>query len=159
MAGEFIKYSKDASSRISHLVGSIKTHVQMDRGSDLHPTNIHQDIDNTITLLGFKLREKNIEVKKNFCSDLPLIPAYVGELNQVWTNLIDNAIAALDRNGVITIETICNPKNITVSIMDNGTGIPAEILSRIFDPFFTTKKVGEGTGLGLDIVSRVVNRH
>ncbi len=156
---KIIKDLNDASSRISHLVGSIKTHVQMDRGSDLHPTNIHQDIDNTLTLLGFKLREKNIEVKKKFCNDLPLIPAYVGELNQVWTNLIDNAIAALDRNGVITIETTCDPKNIVVSITDNGTGIPAEIISRIFDPFFTTKKVGEGTGIGLDIVNRVVKKH
>jgi len=158
-AHKVVKDLGDASTRISHLVGSIKSHVQMDRGSDLQPTNIHQDIDNTLTLLGFKLREKNIEVKKKFCNDLPTIPAYVGELNQVWTNLIDNAIGALDRNGVLTIETFCDPKNIAVSIMDNGTGIPKEIQSRIFDPFFTTKKVGEGTGIGLDIVSRVVKRH
>lgn len=156
---KIIKDLNDASTRISHLVGSIKSHVQMDRGSDLHPTNIHEDIDNTLTLLGFKLREKNIEVQKKYCNDFPTVPAYVGELNQVWTNLIDNAIGALDKNGVLTIETSCNPKNITVSIMDNGTGIPAEIISRIFDPFFTTKKVGEGTGIGLDIVNRVVKRH
>ena len=93
-----------SSTRISHLVGSIKSHVQMDRGSDLHPTNIHEDIDNTLTLLGFKLREKGIEVKKKFCKDLPPIPAYVGELNQVWTNIIDNAIAALDKNGVLPLK-------------------------------------------------------
>ncbi|TKK72043.1 GHKL domain-containing protein [Ilyomonas limi] len=156
---KIIKDLNDASTRISHLVGSIKSHVQMDRGSDLQPTNIHEDIDNTLTLLGFKLRAKNIEIRKKYCTDLPVVPAYVGELNQVWTNLIDNAIGALDRDGVLTIETSCDPKNVTVSIMDNGAGIPADILSRIFDPFFTTKKVGEGTGIGLDIVKRVVKRH
>ncbi len=154
-----IKDLGDASSRISQLVGSIKSHVQMDRGGDLQSTNIHQDIENTLTLLGFKLREKNIEVKKNFCNDLPPVPVYVGELNQVWTNLIDNAIYALENKGLLTIETSCDPKNVTVCITDNGTGIPAEIVSRIFDPFFTTKKVGEGTGIGLDIVNKVVKRH
>ena len=149
----------DASTRISHLVGSIKSHVQMDRGSDLQPTNIHQDIENTLTLLGFKIREKNIEVRKKFCPTMPVIPAYVGELNQVWTNLIDNALFAIENGGMVSIETACDPKNITVTIADNGVGIPKEIVSRIFDPFFTTKKVGEGTGIGLDIVSRVVKRH
>jgi signal transduction histidine kinase len=131
----------------------------MDRGGDLQPTNIHQDIDNTLTLLGFKIREKNIEVRKKFCNNLPSVPAYVGELNQVWTNLIDNAIYALDKKGILTIETSCDPKNIKVCISDNGKGIPAEIMSRIFDPFFTTKKVGEGTGIGLDIVNKVVKHH
>ncbi|ULQ53336.1 ATP-binding protein [Flavihumibacter fluvii] len=149
----------EASNRISHLVGAIKSHVHMDRTNDLQPTNVHQDIENTITLLAFKLREKNIEVKKLFCPDLPLVPAFVGELNQVWTNLIDNAIFALEKNGELTIRTFCDPKTITVCIEDNGIGIPKEIRSRIFDPFFTTKKVGEGSGIGLDIVSRIVKRH
>ena len=149
----------DASTHISNLVGSIKSHVHMDRTNELHPTNIHRDIENTLTLLGFKLRGKNITVVKQFCDDMPDVPAYVGELNQVWTNLIDNAIFALSENGQITIETTCNPKEVTVRIRDNGTGIPKDILSRIFDPFFTTKKVGEGTGIGLDIVSRIVKRH
>jgi signal transduction histidine kinase len=156
------KITKDldeASTRISHLVGSIKSHVHMDRTNDLQPTNIHRDIENTLTLLGFKLREKNIEVNKKFCLNMPEVPAYVGELNQVWTNLIDNAIFALEKNGTLTVETSCDSKNVTVSIIDNGAGIPKEILSRIFDPFFTTKKVGEGTGIGLDIVNRIVRRH
>jgi signal transduction histidine kinase len=156
---KIIKDLAEASGRISNLVGSIKSHVHMDRTNDLQPTNIHPDIENTLTLLGFKLRAKNIEVKKKFCSDMTLVPAYVGELNQVWTNLIDNAISALDKNGVLTIETSCDPKNVTVNIIDNGAGIPKEIMSRIFDPFFTTKKVGEGTGIGLDIVNRIVKRH
>jgi signal transduction histidine kinase len=131
----------------------------MDRTNDLQPTNIHTDIENTLTLLGFKLRKKNIEIVKNFCSDMPMVPAYVGELNQVWTNLIDNAISALDQNGTLTIETKCTQKDVTVAVIDNGSGIPKEIISRIFDPFFTTKKVGEGTGIGLDIVTRILKRH
>jgi signal transduction histidine kinase len=88
-----------------------------------------------------------------------VIPAYVGELNQVWTNIIDNAIYAVDRNGELTIETTCTNKHVKVKIIDNGSGIPKEIMSRIFDPFFTTKKVGQGTGIGLDIVNRIVKRH
>ncbi|HSB94314.1 MAG TPA: ATP-binding protein [Flavitalea sp.] len=154
-----VKDLAEASSRISNLVGAIKSHVQMDRTNDLHPTNIHTDLDNTITLLGYKLREKNITVTKTYCEQLAEVPAYVGELNQVWTNIIDNAIYAIDKNGELSIETTCNSKNVKVKIIDNGAGIPKEIMSRIFDPFFTTKKVGQGTGIGLDIVNRIVKRH
>ena len=114
----------------------------MDRTNDLQPTNIHKDIENTLTLLGYKLREKSITVRKVFCSDLVDIPAHISELNQVWTNLIDNAIYAVDKNGELTIETSCDKKNVKVKIIDNGTGIPKENLSKIFDPFFTTKKNG-----------------
>lgn len=156
---KIIKDLAEASNRISHLVGSIKSHVHMDQTNDLQPTDIHLDIENTITLLGFKLREKNIDIKKILCPNLPMVPAFIGELNQVWTNLIDNAISALEKNGVLTIETGFDNKNVTVSIIDNGSGIPNEIMSRIFDPFFTTKKQGEGTGIGLDIVNRIVKRH
>jgi signal transduction histidine kinase len=154
-----IKDLGEASSRISNLVGAIKSHVHMDRTNELQLTNIHNDIDNTLTLLGYKLREKNITVNKTYCNDLVDIPAYVGELNQVWTNIIDNAIYAIDKNGELTIETSCNSKNVKVKIIDNGSGIPKEIMSRIFDPFFTTKKVGQGTGIGLDIVNRIIKRH
>lgn len=154
-----IKDLADASGRISNLVGAIKSHVQMDRTNEMQPTNLHQDIENTLTLLGFKLRDKNITVKRMYCEDLPEVPVYVGELNQVWTNLIDNAIFALPKNGELTIETVCDKKSVTVRMTDNGPGIPKEIISRIFDPFFTTKKVGEGTGIGLDIVNRIIKRH
>ncbi len=154
-----MKDLEEASNRISNLVGAIKSHVHMDRTNELQPTDIHKDIENTLTLLGHKLREKNINVNKSFCADLVEVPAYVGELNQVWTNIIDNAIYALDQNGELTIETTCDIKNVNVKIIDNGAGIPAEILSRIFDPFFTTKKVGEGTGIGLDLVNRIIKRH
>ncbi len=149
----------EASGRISDLVGAIKSHVQMDRSNDLQPTDIHQDIDNTLTLLGFKIRAKNIEVTKRYFNNLPTVSAYVGELNQVWTNLIDNAVYALPQNGKLTIGTGFDSKNVYVFIIDNGEGIPQEIVSRIFDPFFTTKKVGEGTGIGLDIVNRIIKHH
>lgn len=131
----------------------------MDRTNEMQLTNIHQDIDTTLTLLGHKLREKNISVIKNYCDDLRDIPAFVGELNQVWTNIIDNAIFALDKNGEIKIETTCSNKEVVVRIIDNGNGIPKDIITRIFDPFFTTKKVGQGTGIGLDLVSRIIKRH
>lgn len=154
-----IKDLAEASTRISTLVGAIKSHVHMDRTNEKQLTDIHIDIENTLTLLGHKLREKNISVKKSFCENLDNVPAYVGELNQVWTNIIDNAIYALHQEGEITIETTCDAKNVYVKIIDNGPGIPSEIQSKIFDPFFTTKKVGEGTGIGLDLVKRIIKRH
>ncbi|HLF34667.1 MAG TPA: ATP-binding protein, partial [Cyclobacteriaceae bacterium] len=149
----------EASARISVLVGAVKSHVQMDRTNELHLTNLHTDIDNTLTLLGYKLREKNIKVIKNYCQQLPEIPAYVGELNQIWTNLIDNAIYAMNKDGELSIDTVVSGKNVITKITDNGTGIPNEIINRIFDPFFTTKKVGEGTGIGLDLVNRIIKHH
>ncbi|MFO7524872.1 MAG: ATP-binding protein [Ignavibacteriaceae bacterium] len=154
-----IKDLAEASTRISNLVGAIKSHVHMDRTNAKQPTDIHNDINNTLTLLGYKLRDKNISVKKSFCADLADVPAYVGELNQVWTNIIDNAIYAVPKDGEIIIETTCDSKSVYVKIIDNGPGIPKEIQSRIFDPFFTTKKVGEGTGIGLDLVKRIISRH
>ncbi|MEO5995951.1 MAG: ATP-binding protein [Chitinophagaceae bacterium] len=156
---KIIKDLGDASGHISNLVASIKSHVHMDKAIDLQDTNIHQGIENTLTLLGFKLREKNININRKFNHTMPDVPAYVSELNQVWTNLIDNAIFALEKNGELTIETSSDNKHVKVCIQDNGTGIPKEILSQIFDPFFTTKKVGEGSGIGLDIVNRIVKRH
>lgn len=154
-----IKDLEDASERISMLVDAIKSHVQMDRAGELYRTDIHKDLEDTLILLGYKIRDKNISIKKNFCEDMPEVEVYVGELNQVWTNIIDNAIFAVPKNGEIEIETECDKKNVTVRITDNGTGIPKEIISRVFDPFFTTKKVGEGTGIGLDIVRNVIARH
>ncbi len=154
-----IKDLEDAAGRISMLVGAIKSHVHMDRAGDLYSTDIHKDIDDTLILLGYKIREKNISVKKLYCEDLPEVEVYIGELNQVWTNIIDNAIFAVPQKGEIIIQTKCDKENIEVRITDNGTGIPREILSRIFDPFFTTKKVGEGTGIGLDIVKNVIDKH
>jgi len=154
-----IKDLDEASRRISNLVGAIKSHVHMDQTTELQPTDIHRDIENTLTLLGYKLREKNITVTKTFAESLPEVPAYVSELNQVWTNIIDNAIYAMPKNGVLTIETCVDTRNAIVKIIDNGCGIPPEIISRIFDPFFTTKKMGEGTGIGLDLVNTAIKHH
>jgi len=154
-----IKDLADASSRISNLVGAIKSHVHMDRTNDVQRTNIHTDIENTLTLLGYKLRDKNITLTNSLCADMPMVDAYIGELNQVWTNLIDNAIDAMDKGGELRVETSSGKKDVTVRIIDNGSGIPKDILNRIFDPFFTTKKVGQGTGIGLDIVKRIIDRH
>ena len=154
-----IKDLEEASARISNLVGAIKSHVHMDQTNELQPTDIHRDIENTLTLMGYKLRGKNIKVKKSFDENINEVPAFVGELNQVWTNIIDNAIDALPQNGEITIETSSDDKNVYVKILDNGPGIPQEIINRIFDPFFTTKKVGEGTGIGLDLVNRIIDHH
>jgi signal transduction histidine kinase len=156
---KILKDMEEASTRISTLVSAIKSHVHMDQTNELQNANIHTGIDSTLTLLGHKFREKNITVNKIFCENLTDIPVYVGELNQVWTNLIDNAIYALGQGGELTIETICNDKNVIVKIIDNGAGIPPDVLSRIFDPFFTTKKVGEGTGIGLDLVNRIIKHH
>lgn len=149
----------ESSSRISHLVSAIKSHVHMDQTNELTCTDIHRDIENTLTLMGYKIREKNITIKKIFAENLPEVPVYIGEMNQVWTNIIDNAIYAMQKGGELTIETFYDSKNVCVKICDNGTGIPPEILSRIFDPFFTTKKVGEGTGIGLDLVNRIIKNH
>lgn len=158
-SGKIIQDLEEASSRISKLVGAIKSHVHMDRTNDVQCTNIHTDLDNTLTLLGYKLREKNISVTKEYCDGLPEVEAYVGELNQVWTNIIDNAIFSLEKNGRIVIATTCDSRDVNVKIIDNGHGIPPDIINRIFDPFFTTKKVGQGTGIGLDLVQRVIKRH
>jgi len=155
----FIKDMEEASTRISNLVTAIKSHVHMDQANELQLTNINRDIDNTLTLLEYKLHDKNIHVKKSFTEDLTGVPAYIGELNQVWINIIDNAIYALPEGGELTIETTKDALFSIVKIIDNGPGIPQDIVNRIFDPFFTTKKVGEGIGIGLDLVKRIIDHH
>jgi len=159
ISDRLIKDVEDASARISRLVTAIKSHVHMDRTNDVQQTQINHDLDNTLTLLGYKIRQKGINVVKEYDEHLPHVEAFVGELNQVWTNIIDNAIYASPQNSNITIKTSSDGRNVITRIIDNGPGIPENIKSRIFDPFFTTKKVGDGTGIGLDIVSRIVKRH
>jgi signal transduction histidine kinase len=152
---------EEASSRIAHLVGSIKTFTHMDQGLEKQMTDIHSGINNTLTILQYKIRKENVELVQRFDNTLPQIMAYVGELNQVWTNLIDNALDAMEANqkGVLEIYTEREGDYVQVCIIDNGPGIPAETLTKIFDPFFTTKEVGKGTGLGLDIVTQIVRHH
>jgi signal transduction histidine kinase len=152
---------KESSARISELVSSVKTFTHMDRDTDKQLLDIHAGIRNTLTMLNYKLRKGNIKVAQNFDLNLPLVKALAGELNQVWTNIIDNAIDAMEVNGsgILEIRTQLDRHFVCVYIKDNGPGIPADEQSQVFDPFFTTKEIGKGTGLGLDVVSRIIRQH
>jgi signal transduction histidine kinase len=149
----------DAADRISGLLASAKQYTQMDR-APLQSFDVHEGLDATLTMLGHKLGE-NIEVVREYDRSLPKISAFPGELNQVWTNLIDNAVDAMEGEGKLTVRT--RPEGddrLVVEIGDTGPGVPDEARNRVFEPFFTTKEVGKGTGLGLDIAWRiVVGRH
>jgi len=149
----------DASDRISRLVDSIKTYSHMDKAPDMEPINVHDGIDSTLIILAHKLKGTNIKVERYYKEPIAKINAYAAELNQLWTNLIDNAIDALDNDGLIKIVTKEEGGFVKVYLNDNGPGIPDEIQAKIFDPFFTTKGVGKGSGLGLDIVQRIVDNH
>ena len=148
-----------AAGRVSELVTAIKTYSHMDRSREHKPTDVRTGIDNTLTILGHKLKEKGIVVRREYQEDLPLIPANGGELNQVWTNLIDNAIDAMDEGGQLTLKARIHELWVEVEVVDDGRGIPEKIRSNIFEPFFTTKEVGVGTGLGLGIAMRIVDTH
>ena len=146
-----------STRRISDLVRAIKEYSYMDQ-APLQEVDVHQGIESTLTILGHWLK-RGVTVVRQFDRSLPRVCAYGSELNQVWTNLIDNAIAAMQGEGEINIRTAREGDCVLVEIGDNGPGIPKEIQPRIFEPFFTTKPVGEGTGLGLDTVYRIVTRH
>jgi len=148
-----------ASNRISQLVNSIKSYVHMDRSSDMQPTDVHGGLESTLILLNHKIRKKNIEVVKLYADHLPEISAFPGEVNQVWTNLIDNAIDAMSDGGTLTLTTSVERNMVRVCIIDTGHGVPDEIKNKIFDPFFTTKPIGKGVGLGLDLVKNIVHKH
>ena len=152
---------QESSRRIADLVSSVKMFTHMDRGSDKQYADIHTGIGNTLTMLGYKLRKGNVALVEEFDVTLPPVKALIGELNQVWTNLIDNALDAMEPNckGTLTIKTERDRGFVQVSIIDDGPGIPDNVKSRIFDPFFTTKEMGKGTGLGLEVVQRIVNQH
>lgn len=149
---------KTATTRISELVGAIKEYSYMDQAS-VQELDIHKGLDNTLLILKYKLKKKDISITRDYADSLPLIKAYGSELNQVWTNLIVNAVDAMSKGGTLKVRTKREPTDIMVEIRDNGAGIPASVRSRIFEPFFTTKPVGEGTGLGLDTVARIIRKH
>ena len=149
---------EEATTRISDLVASIKTYSHMDRSPDRQPVALQQGLDSTLTMLGHKLKKNNITIERDFAADLPPVEAYPGELNQVWTNLIDNAADAMPDGGTLTLRSYLEGAAAVVEVEDSGTGIPEDIRERIFEPFYSTKAVGEGTGLGLDIVQRIVER-
>ena len=148
-----------SAARISELIASIKIYSHMDRSPEHRPTDVREGLDNTLTMLSHKLNKKSIRLARDYEEDLPSISANAGELNQVWTNLIDNAIDAIDDGGELRIEAKREEARVGVRIIDNGPGIPDEVRPHIFEPFFTTKGVGEGTGLGLDIAMRIVKTH
>jgi signal transduction histidine kinase len=149
---------EDSTTRISTLVAAAKQYSQMDR-APFQTVDVHELLDSTLLMLGRKIGDK-ITVVKEYDRSLPPVPAYAAELNQVWTNLIDNAVAAMEGEGTLTIRTDRDDGWAVISICDNGPGVPEDIRARIFEPFFTTKPVGEGTGLGLDISWRIViNKH
>jgi signal transduction histidine kinase len=148
---------EDSTTRISTLVAAAKQYSQMDR-APFTVVNVHTLLDSTLLMLGKKVG--NLTVVKDYDRTLPDIPAYAAELNQVWTNLIDNAVAAMNGSGTLTLRTARDEDCLLVEVGDTGPGVPEDVLPRIFEPFFTTKPFGEGTGLGLDISWRiVVNKH
>jgi signal transduction histidine kinase len=161
-ASSLLREIEQGAKRISELVKAVKSYSYMDQAPQ-QEVNIHEGINDTLTIMAHKLRDKHITVVKDYGQNLPLITAFGSELNQVWTNIIDNGIDAMsDANGkgTLTIRTWGDDEDVWVELADDGPGIPPEIQSRIFEPFFTTKGVGKGTGLGLDIAHRVVvTRH
>ncbi len=147
----------DSVSRISTLVGAARQYSQMDR-APYQVVDLHELLDSTLVMMASKIG--SIPVAKDYDRSLPAVPAYAAELNQVWTNIIDNAVGAMAGSGTLTVRTARDGENALVEIGDTGPGVPPEIRQRIFEPFFTTKPIGEGTGLGLDISWRiVVNKH
>ena len=155
-ADVLVEQIEQSTTRISELVQSVKAYSYMDQG-DIQEADIHEGLESTLTMLGHKIRKKNIAVEREYDRNIPRIPVYGSSLNQVWTNLIDNAIDAVEDGGQIIIRTGSELDRVLVEIQDNGTGISEEIEERIFEPFFTTKSVGAGTGLGLEISRRIVS--
>jgi signal transduction histidine kinase len=149
---------EDSVTRISSLVGAAKQYSQLDR-APYQVIDVHDLLDSTLAMLAGKI-PPGIRVVKDYDRSLPPVPGYAAELNQAWTNLIDNAVSAMGETGVLTVRTGLDQGYVSVEIGDTGPGVPPEIRERIFEPFFTTKPVGQGTGLGLDITWRiVVNKH
>jgi signal transduction histidine kinase len=150
---------RESAERMSRLVGAVKTYAYMDRG-ELVEVDLHEGLETTLVILGHKLKQTAIDVQRDYDGELPKVTVRGSELNQVWTNLLDNAIDALGETGTLTITTRRDGDCALVEIADDGRGIPQEVLDCVFDPFFTTKGVGKGTGLGLDTARRiVVDRH
>jgi len=149
---------KESMRRISGLVASVKSYSQMDRGS-YQRIDVTEGLESTLVMLSHKLKQ-GVSIVRDYGDDVPPIDGYAGELNQVWTNLIDNAIDAMAGKGTLTLTTSSSDGQVRVQVGDTGSGMTPEVVERAFDTFFTTKDVGEGTGLGLNIARRVVvERH
>ena len=150
---------QESAGRIATLIQAIKSYSHMDRGSAMIPTDIHEGMKSTLIMLKHKLKQKDIRLQKNWDQSVPKILANPGELNQVWTNIIDNAIDAMHQKGTLKITTQADNRFVRVDITDSGDGISEENLGKLFDPFFTTKSIGQGTGMGLDIVKKIMDHH
>jgi len=152
---ELLNQLQVAIERISKLVEAFKQYSYMDR-APLQEIDVHDGLESTLTMLSHKLKSSRVDLIREYDETLPPVSAYGSELNQVWTNLIDNAIDAVDGSDRIWIRTSQEPGRLLVEIADDGPGVPEEVQPHVFEPFFTTKEVGEGTGLGLDIARRIV---
>ena len=147
---------QDAALRISGLVMAIKGFTHMDQATVAEPVDLGSSIGNAVAVLNHKARSKAVAVSVELETNLPRVRGFVGELNQIWSNLIDNALDAVPDSGRVAVTANRERHRVVVRVVDNGPGIPAEIRNRVFEPFFTTKPVGKGTGLGLDIVRRLL---
>ena len=155
--GALLSEMKESTQRISELVAAIKSYSQMDRAS-MQQIDVTDGIDSALAMLGHKL-PSGIAVVRDFSASVPRIQAYPGELNQVWTNLIDNALDAMNGAGTLRLATRVEEDNIVVEVGDTGPGMPPQVAFRAFDAFYTTKDAGKGTGLGLDIARRTIVEH
>jgi signal transduction histidine kinase len=158
-AQRLVSELRESTARMQSLIVAIKTYAYMDRGGVVE-ADIHEGLETTLTVLGHKLKHTQIEVQREYDRTLPPLTIYGSELNQVWTNLLDNAIDAVGEQGTIAVRTRRDGECILVDIADTGPGISPEARAHVFEPFFTTKEVGQGTGLGLDTARRIVeDRH
>ena len=147
-----------AAERIHSLVAAVKGFTYVNQQATPQPVSIGRGLADTVTVLRSKAKAKSVNVSVQVADHLPCVDGYGGELNQVWANLLDNAIDAAP-GGHVTIDATADGPHVVVRVVDDGPGIPDELRHRIFDPFFTTKAIGQGTGLGLDIAQRIVQRH
>jgi signal transduction histidine kinase len=150
---------QEAAMRISGLVAAIKGFTHMDQATVAEAVDLTSSLANTVAVLAAKARSKSVAVTVTIPPDLPRVRGFIGELNQIWANLIDNALDAVPDRGHVDIAANCERQQVVVRFIDNGPGIPEEIRGRLFEPFFTTKPVGKGTGLGLDIVRRLISHN
>jgi signal transduction histidine kinase len=149
---------QETTERISQIVRAMKSYTYLDQ-APLLEVDVHEGLESTLVIMQHKLK-RGVTIRREYSSNLPRIEAYASELNQVWTNIIDNAVDAMNGQGEITIKTYASNEHVVIEITDNGPGVPKNIQTRIFEPFFTTKAPGQGTGLGLHISHDiVVNRH
>jgi signal transduction histidine kinase len=148
-----------AASRVHELVAAVKGFTYMDRAASPEPIDVAKGLTDTLAVMAAKARGKSASLTVDVPADLPRVRGFGGELNQVWANLVDNALDAVNEGGRVTVTARAAGPRVVVRVVDDGPGMSPEVKSRIFDPFFTTKPVGMGTGLGLDIVRRLLDRN